>query len=50
MRVIIFHLMMTIALHGLLLEETVGVYLMPACTVKEMTQEDSVSSGGDLLP
>lgn len=41
---------MTMALHVSLLEETIGVYLMLACTVQEMTQEDSVSSGGDLLP
>lgn len=40
---------MTIALHVPLLEETIGVYLMLACTVKEMTQEDSVS-GSELLP
>lgn len=47
---IIFNLVMTMALHVSLLEETIGVYLMLACTVQEMTQEDSVSSGGDRLP
>ena len=39
-----------IALHVPLLEEIIGVYLMPACTVKGMTQEDSVSNSGDPLP
>lgn len=49
-RIIIFNVVMTTALHVSILEETIGVYLTLACTVQEMTQEDSVSSGGDLLP
>lgn len=37
MRITIFNLMMTISLHGLLLEETMDVCLILACTAKGMT-------------